>query len=138
MSAYLSETIGIKRVKAYTANGTSTITSDTVDLQAEKADGVLFLTSSETAASDNILSVQHSSDDSSYSAVSGGAVVPGASDETQFVDLVSPSKRYVQAVFTRGTSTIQGPIYALLYRKRVGGVDNTTAGTIAGVALVGP
>lgn len=51
---------------------------------------------------------------------------------------MSPSRRYVQAVFTRGTSTVQGPIYALIYRKRVLGVDNTTTGTIAGKALVGP
>lgn len=81
MSGFLSETIGIKMVKAAQVDGTGTITSDTVDLQAEKADGVLFVTSSATPATDNILSVQHSNDDSSYAAVTGGAVVPGASDE---------------------------------------------------------
>lgn len=138
MNQFLSQLIGIKRVKAYQAAGTSTITSDTVDLQAEGADAVLFLADIETAAADNILSTQGSTDDSSYSANSGGAVVPGASDEVQFVDILSPGKRYQQAVVTRGTSTVLGPIFALIYKKRELPVDNTTAGTIAGVTVKQP
>jgi len=131
----LSELIAIKKVKAYQTAGTSTITSDTVDMQSENADGVLFLTTFETAAADNILKATHSDDDSSYSDVSGGAVVPGASDEVQFVDIVSPSKRYLRASCARGTSTVLGEIYALLYRRRRGPADNTVAGTIAGITV---
>jgi hypothetical protein len=132
----LSQLIGIKKVKAQTAAGTTTITSDTVDMQNEKADAVCFVTTFNTAAADNILKTEKSSDDSAWSDVSGGAVAPGASDETQFVDIVSPPTRYVRASCARGTSTILGEIYALLYRLRTQPYDNTIAGTIAGKTVV--
>ena len=137
MQSFLSECVGIKRLKAVTADGTTAAVSASVDLQAEKADGVLFLSSFQTPAADNILKAQVSDDDSTFTDVSGGTVAPGASDETQFADVLSPSKRYARASCARGTSTVLGDIYALLYRLRQQPYDNTTAGTIAGVAVQG-
>ena len=136
MNRFLSEMIRIIR-NAYTANGTTTINSATVDMQTLGADGVLFLVGIQTAAADNILKVQVSDNDSDWSDLTGGAVVPGASDEAQFVDVKSPPKRYVRASVARGTSTILGDIWELTYRNRVEPIDNTTAGTIAGVAVQG-
>ena len=137
MRSLLSQCIKIKRVKAYTAAGTTTITSDSVDMQAEGADGVLFLADFETPAADNILKGQESDDDSTFTDVSGGAVVPGASDELQFVERVSPGKRYQRASLARGTSTVLGHVVALLFRLRQQPADNTVAGTIAGVTVQG-
>lgn len=140
MNQFLSQLIGIKRVKAHTAAGTSTITSDSVDLQSEGADAVLFLTSFGTPAADNILKAQQSAD--AFAAdtadITGGAVVPGASDDTEFSDIISPSKRYTRASCARGTSSTLETIYALLYRKRELPVNNTVSGTIAGVTVNQP
>lgn len=133
----LMQQIGVKRVKAYTADGTSTQTSASVDLQTEGADGIVFVTSFQTAAADNILKAQASDDDSTFADITGAVVAPGASDEVQFVEVVSPGKRYVRASCARGTTTILGDIYALLFRLRDEAYDNTTAGTIAGVSVNG-
>ena len=133
----ISEIIKIKRVKAYQADGTSTVTTDSVDLQSEGADGVLFLTSFQTAAAGNILKAQVSDDDSTFTDVSGGAVVPGSSDETQWSEVVSPGKRYARGSCARGTSTVLGDCYALLFRMRVRPPVNNVAGTIAGVSVAG-
>lgn len=136
MNRFLSEMIGVNR-NAHTATGTTTITSASIDMQTVGADGVMFLVGIQTAAADNILKVQVSDNNSDWSDLTGGAVVPGASDEAQFVDVKSPPKRYVRASVARGTGTILGDIWALTYRHRQEPVDNTTAGTIAGVAVQG-
>ena len=135
----LSRAIAIVMVKAATADGTTAVTSDAVDLQAYKAEGVLFLTSFATPAADNTLKTQKSDDDSTYTTVTGSETAPGASDETAFNDIGQFPARYAKAVVTRGTSTVLGPIYALLYRLRAQPVGtNATAGTTSGTRLVQP
>lgn len=138
-SGYLSEHIKIQKVQDHTTAGTSTITTDAIDMAGY--DGVLVLSSFGTPASNNTVKLQQSSDDGGsddYSDLEGTSTTSGSSDEDVFVDLKSPSKRYVKAVFTRGTSSTLESIWALLYRARSLPVDNTTTGTIAGETHASP
>ena len=138
-NCYISELVKFQKVQDHTSAGTSTVTSDTIDLSGY--DGVCVISSFGTAASNNTVKLQQSSDDGGsddYSDLEGTSTTSGSSDEDVFVDLKSPTKRYVKAVFARGTSSTLESVYAILYRARALPVDNTTTGTIAGETFTAP
>lgn len=139
----LNEEIKIVKVQDVTTAGTSTISADSVDLGADGGwDGVILFTSFGTAAADNLLHAEQSSDDAGSDAfadledsqVSAG----GNSNEDQWVDIFRPQEQFVRVVADRGTSTTIGDIWAILYRGRTKPFSNITAGTINGIALVSP
>jgi len=122
MRGMLTEETKIIRIQASTVAGTSTITSDAVDMAADGGwDEVTGVADFETAAADNILKAQQSSDDAvadAYSDIEGSAVPVDTDDTTQRCNIVRPSKRYVKFVATRGTSTLLGTMLAILSRPR--------------------
>lgn len=139
----LNEEIKIVKVEDHTAAGTTDVTSDGVDLSANGGwDGVLFITSVGTAAADNLMHAEQSSDDGSadtYGDLEGGEIdLSGASDEDQWLDVFRPTKKWVRVVAQRGTSSTQESIWAILYRGRQKKYSNLTSGTIYGKALISP
>lgn len=133
LTGYLTDNIKILKIQDHTAAGTSTVTSDAIDMLGY--DSVCVLSSFGTAASGNTVKLQASSDDGSaddYSDLEGTSLTSGTSDEDVFVDLRRAPKRYIKAVFARGTSSTLETVWAFLYNARSLPVDNTTTGTIAG------
>lgn len=137
MKEFLSQNVRVKDAGGYTAAGTTTITSSAIDLQSENADGVAFVVRTETPDATNIAKLQHSDDNSSWSDVTNGAVAPGASDEVQVLDYLSPSKRYVRVSVARAVSTVLGPFTALLYRLRSKPAVTAVSGSVALVKVKG-
>lgn len=136
----LSNHIKLTKVADHSGAATSDVDSTGVDMA--NFEGVLFITSFGTAAADNIINAQQSSDDGStdtYGDLAGSAVgLAGASDEDQFIDVFRPVKRYVRCHVERATSSTVESIWAIQYGARKLPVDNTTSGTIAGEAHVSP
>lgn len=135
----LSSRISITKIKDHSTAATSAVTSDAVDMAGYE--GVLFRTSFGTAAADNSVKIQQSSDDGSadaYSDLEGTSVVSGTSDENVWIDVFRPTKRYLKLVATRGTSSTLESIWADKYLPRTMPVDNTTSGTIIGEVSATP
>lgn len=135
----LSNAVKITKVEDPTADGTAAIDSAGVDMSGYE--GVLFVTSFGTAASDNTVNAAQSSDDGStdaYADLEGTSVASGTSDEDVWVDVFRPRLRYVRLEVARGTTTTMGDIWAIQYGPRTLPVDNTTSGTIVGEAHVSP
>lgn len=124
----------LTKVKDLSAAGTSSVTTDSVDMQDYT--GCVFFSSFGTAATDNQAKAQQSSDDAvadAFADLLGTLVTTGASDEEVWVEIYKPVERYLKAVFTRGTSSTLGDIWCLRYGKvRGSAADNEIAGTIAG------
>lgn len=124
-------------VAPYTAAGTSTVTSSSVDMTGY--DAVCFLAMYGTAAADNLIHAETSPDDSTFTDITGSEPNDaGASSERQFVDVVRPAARYVRCLAVRGTSSTLENIIAIRYNTRSMAVDNKVAGTIEGEQLVSP
>jgi hypothetical protein len=129
----------IVQVKTVTADGTSAINSDGVDVSGYE--GVVFFSTFGTAATGNLIKVQASSDDGvvdGYSDLEGTSVSSGASDETVASEVKRPVKAWARAVITRGTSSTMGNIYAILYGPRTLPVSNNVTGTIASESAISP
>ncbi len=137
MIGKLIEQLRLLYVSTYATAATSTVTSSAIDTSpgsGQAYSAVLAHVRFGTAAADNTLKVQQSSDDGvadAYSDLEGTSVTVGASDEVVWVD-IRPTKRYVKVLALRGTSSTADPIVALPYNARQEPVDNTIAGTIAG------
>lgn len=139
----LNAEIKLVKVQDVTTAGTSTISADSVDLSADGGwDGVFLFASFGTAAADNLLHVEQSSDDADADAFAdllGSQVSAGGnSNEDQWVDIFRPLEKFIRVVADRGTSTTIGDIWAILYRGRSKPFSNITVGTINGIALVSP
>lgn len=138
----LSSRVKLIKVKDHTADGTSAVNGDGVDMDQNGGyAGVMFFTSFGTAATGNILNAAQSSDDGSaddYTDLTGTAVSSGSSDEDVWLDIYKPTKRYVRPEVARGTSSTLESMWAILYEPRNMPVDNTTTGTINGEAHVSP
>ncbi len=136
----LSTSTKLIKVKDHSGAATSDVDSDGVDTAGYT--GVMFFTSFGTAAADNIINAQQSSDNGvgdSFGDLAGSAVgLTGASDEDQWVDIYRPQKRYVRCHVERATSTTVESIWALLYGPVVQPVDNVTSGTIVGETHYSP
>lgn len=139
----LSDCVKLIKVKDHSTADTAAVDSDGVDMDQDGGyEGVLFLTSFGTAAANNTLKAQQSSDNGvadGFSDLEGTLTAPGASDEDHWLDIYKPTKRYVRAEATRGTSSTLESIWALLYGPRnTMNVDNTVSGTITGEGHVSP
>lgn len=124
---------------ATTTAGTSTVTSSAIDMAGYE--NVICIAKFGTAAADNLLKAQQSSDDGStdaYSDLEGTSVGVGSSDEIVWLDIKRPAKRYIKFLALRGTSTTLDAGIVLRYGSRLLPVDNTTAGTIHGDQFVSP
>lgn len=132
MAKDLSAQLKMRRVLAAVAAGTSTQTSSAVDTTGYES--TIFLASVGTAAVDNILSVEASSNGSTgWAAVTGAAVTPGASDGVQWVEVVRSATRYLRASIARGTSTTVEAVWCIQGNASEAPVSNSTAGTVVGV-----
>ena len=133
LAKYLSDEVKLTKVANHTTSGTTAVTSSSVDMAGFT--GALFFTSFGTAAANNTLVAQQSSDDGSadaYADLEGTSVSAGTSDEDVWIDLINPQKRYLLVVATpAGTSTVES-IWCLQYGARAVPQDNTTTGTITG------
>lgn len=125
----LYHNVKVTKVQDHTAAGTSTVTSDSVDLAGYE--GVTFLTSFGTAASGNILKAGQSSDDSSYADLVGTGVTSGSSDEDVMLEIYRPEKRYLKAYAVRGTSSTCESIWAFRWGAKDKPVTNIVSGTFA-------
>jgi hypothetical protein len=133
MSVNLSTLVKITKVKDHSTAATSAVNSDGVDMAGYE--GVLFLTSFGTAASDNTCNLAQSDDNGSsddFTDLTGTSVTSGSSDEDVYLDIYRPQKRYVRLEAARGTSSTLESIWAIQYGPRSAPVDNTTSGTIVG------
>ena len=139
MQGFLSERVKITKVLDAVGAGTSATNTASVDMAGY--DGVVFITSFGTAAANNVMKAQQSSDDAiadDFSDLEGTATGPGASDEDQWGDVLKAPKRYVRAVITPGTSSTIENCWAIQYGAQSIPTDNTTSGTIYGEGFVSP
>ena len=140
-SIQLSSAVKIQQGAATTSAGTSNVNGANIDMQ--NYEGVLFIAKFGTAAADNTIKGQQSSESGggspdAYSDLAGTSVGVGASDEIVWLDILKPRERYVRMVALRGTSTTLDWAVAIQYGPRKGPVDNTVAGTIHGEAHTSP
>lgn len=120
----LLKNVEIQRAKAAVAAGTSTITSDAVDMSG--FEGVCFLVPFGAITTNGVQSckVQQSSDDGSsdaYSDLEGSSVTVAddQDDKVCVVEVHKPTKRYLKLIVSRATqnSVVDG-IIALKYGPR--------------------
>lgn len=124
---YLSQDIKITKLQDHTTAGTSTVTSDELDMVGY--DGVLFITSFGTAASGNLVTL-HDSDTTGTEAATVALKTSGTSDEDVVLDVLNP-RRFCKLVATRGTSSTLESIWAIQYKARSKAVTNALSGTLA-------
>lgn len=143
LSGFLTESCKLTKVADHSTAATTDVTSASVDM--EGWDGVVFFTSYGTAAANNLIHIEQSSDDGSvdtFTDVAGSEVnASGASDEDQFVDILRPQERYLRCIGVRGTSSTLESIWALQYKGRkvpFASAPNLTSGTIYGNRLTQP
>lgn len=132
-NGYLSQ--NVKVIKVADAAGAATSAVNGAGIDMANAEGVLFVTSFGTPASNNSIKSQQSDDDGAaddYTDLTGTSVGVGASDEDVYVDVIRPKKRYVRPVVSRGTSSALGDIWAIVYGLRSVPYTNTVSGTQAG------
>lgn len=125
--------VKITKVQDHSTAATSAVTSDAVDMAGYE--GVAFLSSFGTAAAANTVKLQQSSDNGSadgFSDIEGTSVSSGTTDEDVWVEIYRPTKRYVKAVFARGTSSTLESVWAFQYGARQEPVSNVVSGTIVG------
>lgn len=136
---FLSNEALIAASIATTGAGTSPVTSSAIDMAGYE--NVFVLVKFGTAAANNVLKAQQSSDDAAtdaYSDLEGTASGVGSSDELVWIDIKRPSKRYVKIIATPGTSSTIDAGISFRYGARQLPVDNTTSGTIYGEQFVSP
>lgn len=124
MTNYLSESCKIVQLSAAVEAGTSTIETDGVDTLGFA--GCLFVCVLGTAASNNVISIKQSADDSSYAALAGASQASGTK-AVVLLDIQNSGERYLRASIARGTSsTIEG-VLGLLYNPVEMPVDNSAS-----------
>lgn len=126
LSGYLSENVRVTKLQDHTAAGTSTVTSDELDMAGY--DSVMFVTSFGTAAANNLVTV-HQGAVSGSVAASVALLASGTSDEDVILDVQHPLYRYLKLVATRGTSSTLESIWAIQYNARSKPVTNAVSGT---------
>lgn len=134
LSSNVKITIG-----AATGNGTTDVQSPVIDMKG--FDSVLFLTTFATPAAGNF--VQANQDTvvgmgTAADLLASKATPAGASDETAWLEIVRPSKRFVRATFKRGTSSVLGEIYCIQSLAASEPQSNVLAATSIGKLLVSP
>lgn len=142
MGHHLSSNGVLIKIKDHSTAGTATITSIAVDTRGYG--GALFFTSFGTAAADNYIKVQQSSDDGSaddYTDLSGSQVVSGASpsNEDLYYDVYKPGKRYLKLLAVPTTSSTVESMWVFLYHPNIAGANlGIVSGTLSGEAAQEP
>lgn len=122
----------VKLAATQSGAGTDYSGSDSVDTQGYE--GVMFLASLGTAANDNGIKAQQSSDDGSsdgYSDLEGTQVLSDGTQTDLALTIHKPRKRYLKPIIVRGTSTTIEAVWAVLYGAHKLPVTNTTAAQAA-------
>lgn len=134
----LSSLVKLTKVADHTTAGTTDVESAILDMSGYE--GVLFITSYGTAATNNILKAQQDDVNSAggMADLTGTGVASGSSDEDVWLDVYRPQKRYVRCIAVVDTSSTVESIWALQYGAREMVVDNTTSGTIIGEIHASP
>jgi len=135
----LNERVKITWVADYASANTTDVNGTGLNMAGYE--GVIFVAKYGTAAADNVLLAEGSSDDGggdAYAELTGTQVGAGASDEVQWVEVYRPVEQYIRCVAERGTSSTLFGILAIQYGASSQAVDNTTAGTIHGEYHVSP
>lgn len=133
----LLKDIRINSVAAAAVAGTSAINGTTIDMSGRN--GVIFFCSVAVANAGNFIKVQEGDTTSPTADLAGSAVIVGANNDIVAICIHKPTKRYLRAVLTRGTSSASGEIFAITYGgiklPDVGAnVNKTLASPVAGAA----
>ncbi len=126
IAKYLTSDCKLTKIKDYSGAGTSTITSDEVDMLG--FEGVVFFTSYGTAAANNTATVT-ASDTSAGEAATTTTCTSGTSDEDIIVDVFQPGYRYLKLACACGTSSTVESIWALQYGARSKDQTSDVSGT---------
>jgi hypothetical protein len=108
----LEPNVKITKLQANTAAGTSTITTNSFDMQGYR--GFVIVSSMETPASGNIAKLQDSADNSAFNDIAGSHAGDGTHGDVVLA-VERPLLRYHKAVFTRGSSTAIGEVWLFQY-----------------------
>lgn len=138
-SGGMNERVKITWVADYASANTTDVNGTGVNMAGYE--GVIFIAKYGTAAADNVLLLEGSSDDAgsdAYAELTGTQLGAGASDEVQWVEIYRPGEKWVRCVAERGTSSTLLGIVAIQYGAASQAVDNTIAGTIHGEYHVSP
>ncbi len=104
-------------------------------------DGVIFVLTMGTAATDNGIKVQTSSDDAAadaYTDILGSQVLSDATEKTIMIDIYRPLERYLKPHAVRGTSTTLDALIAIQYRGRKLPFNNDSAADNAAETHISP
>jgi hypothetical protein len=124
MQQFLSEGAKITVVAPVTA-GTSTITGSALNMAG--FDGVLFLVSLGTPATDNTVKItQCDTSGGSYADLTGTSVGASATDTPLIVDLKYPREQFLKYVVTRATSTTIDTVVIIQYKAAIRAVTQPT------------
>jgi hypothetical protein len=115
----LSKQAQLIRVAAGAADGTSAVVSSVVDMA--NFEGVIFFGNVATGAANNIVKAQQGmlANGSDMADLAGTANAITANNNQFLVDIRQPRERYVRVSLARGTTTVTGDMYALLYGPRI-------------------
>jgi len=104
--------------KAASTAATTAVTTDVIDTAG--FEGVAFFGTIATQAAGNFVRVQQDAVVGMGGAadLEGTKLITSTNGDAFLVDIYRPRERFVQAVVARGTSTVLGEIYALLYGPR--------------------
>lgn len=130
----LSEGAKFVPLSGYTAAGTSDVVGSSID--TNDYNGCLIFAYFGTAATNNTIKIQGSSDDGAvdtYADLAGTSLSSGASNELVIADIPFPRSgcRYLKPTVARGTSSTLIGIFAVLYNPRTLPVSNAVTGTSA-------
>jgi hypothetical protein len=109
-NGYMSDNVAVDQAIAYTAAGTSTITSSAIDMQGFKHLKVIAFIG--TPAANNITTVQ-TGDTTTTAATT--ATSASASVSVQIIDVQNVNKRYVKISVARGTSSTIEQVTVIRY-----------------------
>ena len=123
---YLSDNALVDQAIAYTAAGTSTITSSAIDMQGYEHLMVIALIG--TAAANNIVTVQ-TGDTTTTAATT--ATSASASVSLQVIDVQNVNKRYVKISVARGTSSTIEQVSVIRYGARSAAVTQAATTAVA-------
>jgi hypothetical protein len=135
MNTNFSRELKITKIRDYAGAGTSTLTSDEIDMTG--FEGVIFLTSYGTAAANNLVTM-HGSDTSGGEAATVALKTSGTSDEDVVLDVFRPIHRYAKLVASVGTSSTVESMWAIQYGATKKDVVSVLSGTLAHGTFISP
>ena len=103
------------RVSSAVIAGTTPVTISSVDMTGKLSCTFLVAIGSSNGAG-NTVTIEHSSDDTNWTATEFVANLDAAADTVGMVEVDHPLKRYVRAVITRTSSAVVDGVFALQSR----------------------